>query len=248
MPKPIIGITVGRQNPATAQNEIQMPITGCPLSYVQAVVRSAGAPVLLARTDDQEALTAMLGVVQGLILSGGGDILSLAWGEEPHPQARFQDPVRDRMELEATRIAFERRLPILGICRGIQTLNVALGGTLIQDIPAEVPKAGQHFSHEREIALVHTIDIQADSLLAKVLGATQMAVNSWHHQAVRDVPASLRVSARARDGVIEGLEAADGRPALAVQFHPEECCGQYPVFQRLFDWLVTEAGKCRARS
>lgn len=246
MARPIIGITTGRRNHPAAGGQIQTTSVSCTLAYQDSVIRSGGAPVLLPRTDDEDVVAAVMSTVDGLLLSGGGDVVSLAYGAEPHPKSAYQDPVRDRMEFQAVRIALDRRLPILGICRGIQSLNVALGGTLVQDIAAEVPGASQHYTRERETVLAHTIDIEPDSLLATVLAATTTAVNSWHHQAVRDAADGLRVNSRARDGVVEGIEATDGRAVLAVQCHPEACCREYPMFQRLFDWLVEQAQARRA--
>jgi putative glutamine amidotransferase len=243
MSRPIIGITTGRRNLWNARSESQTAAVACSLAYPQSVERSGGAPVLLPRSDDEDVIASVMSAVDGLLLSGGGDVVSLLYGAEPHPKTTYQDPIRDRMEFQAVRLAMDSRLPILGICRGIQSLNVALGGTLVQDIGSELPGASQHYTRERETVLAHTIDIEPDSLLAKVLGTTTTAVNSWHHQAVGDVAEGLRVNCRARDGVIEGLEADDGRPVLAVQCHPEACCEDYPLFQKLFDWLVEEAAR-----
>ncbi len=243
MSRPIIGITAGRRNLWNARSESQTAAVACSMAYLQSVERSGGAPVLLPRTDDEDVVASVMSAVDGLLLSGGGDVVSLLYGAEPHPKTTYQDPIRDRMEFQAVRLAMQGRLPILGICRGIQSLNVALGGTLVQDIRAELPAASQHYTREREPVLAHTIDIEPDSLLAKVLATTTTAVNSWHHQAVGDVAPGLRVNCRARDGVIEGLEADDGRGILAVQCHPEACCEDYPLFQKLFDWLVEEAGR-----
>jgi len=240
MSKPIIGITTGVRNPWTPQHQRQGRRIGCDADYVEAVVRAGGSPVLLARTADTGAADAMAGAVDALLLSGGGDIVSLLYGQQPHPATTYQDPVRDEMEFRLVREAMRRGLPILGICRGIQTLNVALGGDLIQHIRDTGQGAIQHFTHETAVTLAHTIDIEPGSLLAAVLGAGTAAVNSWHHQAVGNVAEGLRVSARAPDGVIEAIEAGDGRPVLAVQCHPENCSADYPQFQKLFDWLVEQ--------
>jgi len=242
MSRPIIAITTGKRNPMPERARRQLPATGCPLEYPECVARSGGAPVLVPRLDDPEAIASAMGVADGLLLSGGGDVVSLSYRTEPHPKALYQDPIRDREEFEAARVAIERGLPILGICRGIQVLNVVFGGTLIQDIPSEMPGACQHYAREVETVLSHTIDIENGSLLANVLETTCTAVNSWHHQAVRDAAPGLRVNCRARDGIVEGVEADDGRPILAVQCHPEDCAAAYPLFQKLFDWLVVEAG------
>jgi len=241
MTKPIIGITTGRRNVGTPRNETPNAVMGVPMDYPDAVVRSGGAPVLLPREADPDVVRAVMGTVDALLLSGGGDIVSLEFGEEPHPAAKYQDPIRDAMEFEATRVAIDRGIPILGICRGIQTLNVAMGGTLVQDVPSQVPDALQHYHNEVESVLTHTIDIEPDSILARVLGVTTTAVNSWHHQSVKDAAPGLRITARARDGVVEALEADDGRPILTVQCHPEACCKAYPFLQKIFDWIVDEA-------
>jgi putative glutamine amidotransferase len=241
MPKPIILITTSRQNHVAAYGEIQAVAMGCNIHYVEAIVRAGGAPVLLPRLADREAIHAAVDVADGVMLTGGGDIGSLRYGEEPHVKSKWQDSVRDEMELDATRLALERGLPILGICRGIQLLNVAMGGTLVQDVPSQVPDALKHYSEGLDALLLHTIAIEQGSLLARLFATTSLAVNSYHHQAVKEVGAGLRVSARAPDGVIEGLEATDGRSVLGVQFHPEEIAEPYPQFQALFDWLVGEA-------
>lgn len=248
MPKPIILITTSRQNHVAAYGEIQAVATGCSIDYVEATVRAGGAPVLLPRMADREAVQAAVAVADGLMLTGGGDIGSLSYGQEPHVKSKWQDPVRDALEMDATGWALERGLPILGICRGVQLLNVAMGGTLIQDVPSQVPDALKHYSEGLDALLLHTITVEEESLLARVFATTSLAVNSYHHQAVDAVGAGLRVNARAPDGVIEGLEAADGRPVLGVQFHPEEIAEPYPRFQALFDWLVVEARKMRERS
>lgn len=202
--------------------------------------------MLLPFLADKDAARAALEAADGLILTGGGDIISLVFGEEPHPRNSNQDPARDEMELELVRIAIDMNLPILGICRGIQLLNVVLGGTLVQDIPDQVPGACMHYSAGLAPFLLHNIDVEEGSLLAKVFGMTSLAVNSYHHQAVGKLGKGLRVNSRARDGVIEGIESDSGKPVLAVQFHPEEIAAQYPQFQRLFDWLIGEAKKGRS--
>lgn len=241
--RPLIVVTVGKQNQATARGEVQAITTGCNVDYVNAVLRSGGAPVLLPRMAERDAIRVIVEAADGVILTGGGDVVSLAYGEEPHERSKYQDPVRDEMEFEVVKVAMERDLPVLGICRGMQVLNVALGGTLIQDIPSQVPGAVKHYSEGLHTVLLHSIDIEKNSLLARVLDTDEMAINSWHHQAVKDVGRGMRINCCSRDGVAEGMEAADGRPILAVQFHPEECAATYPRFQSLFDWIVGEAGK-----
>lgn len=241
--KPIIAITVGRLNLDSSQLESQRVWSGCSSDYIKSVARSGGAPMLLSCFADRDAIRSILSAASGVLLTGGGDVSSLWYGEEPHPNSAFQDPLRDQMELEVIRTALKMHLPILGICRGPQILNVALGGTLIQDVPSQVDGAVQHSSRTLTPMPLHAIDIQPESLLSRILGATSITVNSGHHQAVMNVAQGLRSNCRARDGVIEGVESAEGLPLLAVQCHPEEIAVDYPVFQSLFDWLVTEAHK-----
>lgn len=240
MSKPVIVISAGRQNLHTPRRETQAIFTGCNVEYVKAVIRAGGAPVLLPYLADKESIASVLESANGVLLSGGGDILSLRYGEEPHPRSLYQDPIRDEMEIELTRLAIERNMPVLGICRGIQLVNVALGGTLIQDIPTQVPNTVKHYSEGLAPVLLHSLEIEPESLLARVLETTSTAVNSYHHQAVRDIGAGLRVSARASDSVIEAIESSDGKPILAIQCHPEEIAAPYPIFQKLFDWLVAQ--------
>ena len=241
--KPIILITAGKAGQAALKNELQPTTASMNMNYIASVVRAGGAPVVLPCVTDREAIRASLEMAGGVLLPGGGDIISFAYGEEPHPKSVYQDPARDDMEFEVTRLALEMNRPILGICRGAQLLNVAFGGSLIQDVPSQVPEALLHYSYALDTFLAHTIDIEEGSLPARILDSTSMAVNSFHHQAVKDLGPGLRVNCRARDGVIEGIEAADGRPVLGVQFHPEESTAAYPQFQPLFDWLVREAAR-----
>lgn len=246
MSTPIIAITVGRQNHYTPQRQVQTVTVGCDIDYTTAVMRAGGAPVLLPCVADRTAIRAVLEVADGVLLSGGGDIHAHAYGEEPHPLSKYQDHLRDEAEFLVTTEAMALGLPILGICRGLQVLNVALHGTLIQDVPSQVPGAIKHFSEGLDVVLLHHVDLEAGSQLAGVLQTDSLAVNSWHHQAIKEPGVGLRINCRARDGVIEGVEAADGRPVLAVQFHPEECAASYPQFQLLFDWLVVQAREARA--
>lgn len=239
--KPIIAISAGRRNEAAQQTHIQTVIIGTNIHYVEAIERAGGAPVLIPGIANEAALAAIMDVADGLLLTGGGDVSSLLFGEEPHRTARYHDPIRDEMELTVTRLALEREMPILGVCRGIQLLNIALGGTLIQDIPSEVKDACNHYAAPVAPVLLHSVEIEPDSLLARVMGSETKAVNSYHHQAVKDLGRGLRVNCRARDGVIEGIESDSGRPVLAVQFHPEEIAGQNRAFQAPFDWVVSAA-------
>jgi putative glutamine amidotransferase len=241
MKKPIIVITVGRQPMAAPQDELQSIKTGCDTDYIDAVVRAGGAPVILPCFMDRDAIGSIVAAADGVILSGGGDVVSLAYGEEPHLLSKYQDPVRDEMEFEVARLALDMELPLLAICRGMQLLNVVLGGTLIQDIPSQVSNAVKHYSEGTHTVLLHNIDIKEESLLSRLLGTNSMAINSWHHQAVKDLGNGLRANCQARDGVIEGVESSDGKPILGVQFHPEETAATYPASR------PSSTGSCKRR-
>lgn len=137
-PKPLIALTAGRRNLATEAGAMQTVVAGCDVQYTKAVLRAGGAPLLVPCVTDPDALESVVARVDAVLLTGGGDVSPIEFGEEPHPKTALQDPARDRMELTLARLAVESGVPLLGICRGIQTLNVALGGTLIQDIPSQV--------------------------------------------------------------------------------------------------------------
>lgn len=235
---PIIAISAGRLNlPISKNNEIQNVWSGCNTNYLHSVIRSGGCPVLLPYLADEDAINTLMDRMDGLLLSGGGDIDSLRYGQEPHPKSEGHDPLRDRMEELAFYAAVRRGIPVLGICRGIQSINVAMGGTLVQDIPTQIPGSVKHYASGYAPVLLHSVTVSGGSLLERVVGCDMNAVNSWHHQSVDRIADGLKVNAVAPDGVIEGLEAADGRPILAVQFHPEELSHEVAAFQKLFDWL-----------
>ncbi len=243
MSKPIILITAGKKLlPHDGENTT---LEGVDLDYLVAISLAGGAPLMLPTVADHESIQTILQVTDGLLLTGGGDIHAEHYGEEPHPESKLHDADRDNMEMAVTRLALAMRLPILGICRGLQLLNVVKGGTLLQDIPSQLPDALTHNAAETEF-LYHPIAIDPDSRLAHIMHATEMMVNSWHHQAVNTLGANLRITARAEDGVIEALEANDDTPILAVQCHPEAGPDHYPSHLPLFHWLIEEAFRYRA--
>lgn len=196
-----------------------------PDDYLTAL-RLAGATPLLVEPADGVNPRELLARVDGLLLSGGGDVAPHFYGETPHPTYRPAEPGRDDLEIELAVRAIERDVPVLGICRGLQVLNVALGGTLLQDIRAFVPRALRHHLDSPLDALAHEVEIVAGSRLAGLVGRGTRAlspcpVNSRHHQAIRRVAPSLVVVASARDGVIEGIERPGSTFCVGVQWHPE---------------------------
>ena len=192
-------------------------------SYVYAVESAGLIPLIVPPLRSAESASAILDAVDGLLLTGGEDVNPSRYGEPPHPALKTVNDERDSTEIALIHEAKRRRTPVLAICRGIQVLNVALGGTLVQDIRSQVDGSLDHDDGSPRGSRTHGITVEPASLTATALGATSCSVNSLHHQSVKDVAPGLRISARAVDGIIEGIEATDtGWWALAVQWHPEE--------------------------
>ena len=211
-------------------------------SYTDWVVRAGGAPLCLPNPDTA-LIDRYLDSIDGLLLTGGEDVAPLLYGQEPAKGMGTVDVPRDRFELPLARAALARSLPIFGICRGIQLLNIAAGGTLLQDLNSQ-PDRGQHQMRASGGRTVHhNIDIEPGSRLAGVLGAERLAVNSYHHQAVAEVGSGLCVTARALDGTVEALEGEGQRYLLAVQWHPEVMEPDHEPTARLFDAFIAA---CRA--
>jgi putative glutamine amidotransferase len=192
------------------------------VSYTDAARTVGLRPYILPVLSSDDA-SAMLDGMAGLILTGGEDVDPVHFGASPHPNLGEPHAPRDAFELALVRAARDRRLPTLAICRGVQVANVALGGTLVQDLPSEWERAIPHDGSWERNARVHAVHLEPDSRLAAALGATEITVNSLHHQALARVAKSLRTVAVAPDGVVEGVEWADDNWwMLGVQWHPEE--------------------------
>lgn len=190
-------------------------------AYTNALRKVGLAPLVIPPLEAAEA-TAVLDGLAGLVVTGGEDVSPVRYGEIAHPTVEAHDH-RDESEITLVLEARRRRIPTLAICRGIQVVNVALGGTLVQDIPSQLPLAANHDPQAGRSERVHTVRVEASSQLARALGTDCLTTNSFHHQALGSVAKGVWVSARADDGIIEGAESAD--PAwwmLAVQWHPEE--------------------------
>jgi len=234
---PLIGITSYRHT-----NKFGYPIISLNEAYIQAVSQAGGIPVMIPLGLPEEQLEGMLAHLDGLVLSGGGDIAPERFGMESHPKVDGVDPDRDRVEIKVTRDAVQNGVPFLGICRGIQTLNVALGGTLYTHIPDQVPNAVHHPYIEGNSRgfLAHDVTVQSDSALAKILGDPNPMVNSMHHQGIFALAPGLVETAHAADGVIEAVELPDHPYGIAVQWHPE-CITELASMQALFRSLVVAA-------
>ena len=209
-------------------------------SYVDAVVRAGGIPFVLPVMDPDDADPALL-AVDGLLLTGGGEVDPARYGAAPVPEVYGLDPGRDAFEIALVLAAVRAGLPVLGICRGAQILNVALGGTLLQHIPA-VPGGRDHCLRDRAYEIVYGVSVTPGSLLEAVAGPGEIPVNSLHHQAVDGLGAGLRAVAWADDGIVEGVESDGLGRLLGVQWHPELLTGpDHARHERLFAWLVSEA-------
>ncbi len=220
--------------------------TSVPLTYVESVIRAGGIPLVLPITLDPAIMARMLDCVDAVIMTGGEDIDPLKWfGEEPIPGMGEIVPARDSFDIALIRMAVGRGLPLLGICRGHQLLNVAFGGSLYQDIPSQVK--GSNVKHSQKAPRfygTHTINIEKGSLLNKQIGLEKVAVNSYHHQAVKDVAPGYKVTARSVDGIVEAMEKIGSTKVFSVQFHPEGfTASNIDTFLGIFQHLVKEAGK-----
>ena len=230
--KPVIGITGNYAEPDCKLGE----------AYYKSVLRAGGVPVIIPPLSDTDAIINTLEHIDGLLLSGGADYNPLYCGEEPSPRLGGVNSERDLPELLITRLAYNRQIPILGICRGIQTLAMALDGHVMQDI-SEVATI-RHSQDARRSEPTHSVTIEPDSTLFNIYkekSPSTLSVNSFHHQAVDDAGPHFRVTARSTDGIIEAVESSEYKSIVGVQWHPECLEDGLPLFQ----WLVKEAASYR---
>jgi len=232
MSKPVIGITTYGKND---DNRFTLPVF-----YGNCVQRAGGVSLFIPPYEEEprEYLDGM----DGIILAGGGDLDPKLYGGEPHEMIYMVDEVRDRSELLLSRAVVERNIPVLAICRGIQVLNVALGGTLHPHLPDVVGESVLHRLPPRK-PTPHGLRILPGSLLQNILGITETVAHSWHHQAIRDVAENLVAVAWSEDELIEAVELPNHPWCLGVQWHPELTAHEDPLQQRLFDALVDAARK-----
>jgi putative glutamine amidotransferase len=218
------------------------PRFGINQSYVRALVAAGCAPVLIPILDDEDQLRAIYDRLNGIVFPGGADVAPQEYGEEPIDNLNVVEPERDRVELKLARWAFDDDLPTLGICRGQQVLNVALGGSLYQDLRHQQVTTVEHSDADGRArnAMMHQVRLDPGSRLAQLIDETSIEVNSLHHQAVKLVAPKLKVTGTSDDGVIEALESADRRFLIAVQWHPEEI-DSIPWVRRLFEGFVRAA-------
>jgi putative glutamine amidotransferase len=237
---PIIGVTSQPKPTRGSSGDLDSHVIGH--TYTDAVLRAGGLPVVLMPVPN-ENVPAIIDRLDGLVLSGGGDIGPQRYGEEPHPTVRRVNAERDEFEIALTRAALEHHLPVLAICRGLQIVNVAFGGTLIQDIPSTTGSIDHTVIGHAVYDGHQPVVVESNSLIAKATGATDLMVNSIHHQAVKDLAPGFRAVAWAGDGIIEGIEHEDERwPLLAVQWHPEYLSSNSDeASHRLFEGFIDSA-------
>jgi putative glutamine amidotransferase len=222
--------------------------TGVNASYVRSIVRCGGVPLIASPLAGAEAAAPMLEGADALLLSGGEDIDPATYGAARSGKLGEVDPRRDHFELALFRDAWSRGVPVLAVCRGLQLVNVALGGTLWQDLPSQAPGPVRHDQPAGRDDRTHSVHILPGSRLARALGVTTLSTNSFHHQAIRDLAPALSATARADEGVIEGVESAADAPWLVgVQWHPEEFHGARDAPDLgVFQALVEEGRRFRA--
>ena len=244
MPRPVIGITCsrsvgGRWSDYDLGHFIEFAFD----AYSQAVLNCGGAPLLIPISQSKSSLAAICAQLDGLIFSGGPDINPRFYKDEPHQGLKDVDENQDEMELELSRQALAADVPILGICRGLQLLNVAMGGTLYQDIALQVPKACNHSPRANRGTVTHKVRIEPNTRLQETLQRPSLWVNSKHHQAVKAPAPGLVISAVASDGIIEALEDPNRPFLLGVQWHPEGLWEKDAAARKLFKALIAAAGK-----
>jgi putative glutamine amidotransferase len=239
MSKPLIGVTA--YDYVKPENGWHYDISYC--KNAAAIERAGGLPVLIPSSLQQETLRAIYERLDAVLLPGGGDVNPSQYKSQPNAPLVSVSDARDAMELSMASWALADDLPILGICRGIQLLNVAMGGSLVQDIPSAIESDLRHDiqGDEPRNTFLHEVQLEANSRLASILGDTQFRVNSLHHQALRDLAPNVKVVAKAPDGIVEAIEVPDKHFVMAVQWHPEDLLDDDSRMENLFKAFVQAA-------
>jgi putative glutamine amidotransferase len=240
-PVPLIGLTT-YSRPAQFGDD-QVELNGLTFPYIDAIRLAGGIPLLIPHGAEETELRSLVGRLDGLILPGGEDVDPREYGKVEIPECGRIDRRRDRLELSLARIAIEKQLPMLAICRGHQVLNVALSGTLWQDLSTQLPESQPHscFHLEKQNLLAHEVELVAGSLLHAIFGVERIGTNSSHHQAIRELAPGLVITGRAPDGVVEAVEMPAHPFALGLQWHPERMVLDHPRMLRPFEALVQAA-------
>ncbi len=218
MPAPLIGITGSRDKSASG-----LPVVSLTEAYVNAVIAAGGLPVIIPVNTPPDAYAGLFDRLDGILFSGGGDIDIARFNGQPHPRVYEVDLDRDNLEINLVQMAAKNSKPFMGICRGIQVINVALGGTLYTDIGDQFPGAQRHdwYPNIPRDHRPHTVNVLPGTRLAEIIGAGDTPVNSLHHQGLQTIAPVLRPTAYAPDGLLEGVELPGHPFGLGVQWHPE---------------------------
>lgn len=235
--KPIIGVTISADENKDRTRELNLKE-----AYFTSIRRAGGEPVAFPMDTPVDKLSDVLSSMKGVLLSGGGDIDPEVFGGLPHPKVYGIDPARDAVEIALAKYCARNKYPLLGICRGTQVINVALGGTLYTDITDQLPGALKHpcYPEKPRNYLAHSVMIKISTHLTAITRQSQMKVNSMHHQGIKDLAPDLTLSAIAPDGLIEGVELMFHPFFLGVQWHPE-CLPESPSDQAIFSAFVRAA-------
>ena len=218
------------------------------LRLTDAIQMAGGVPYLIPSTDDPALIEEIVSRLDAVLVTGGPDVDPAYYGAERHEFLGEVNDARDIFEFLLIKKALEHKLPVFGICRGLQIINVAMGGTLYQDIPSDFPESElEHRQKDDSRTPAHIINILPNSLTAELFGTTELGVNSRHHQCIKDVAPGLRVTAWSPDGVPESLEGYPDYPIYALQSHPEIFVAKNgdQVAKRFFDFLIEKASKKR---
>src|SRR5215211_4742238 len=248
---PNIGVTAALRE--VAESGVQSPFgrfVRTDLDYVESVADAGGVPVVVQPSVSLRAAEVLLDGLDGMLVSGGPDLDPGYYGDEPVPELGTTIPEWDALEMALLRLALQRGMPVFGICRGMQILNVALGGTLYQDLPSQLgADVLNHWQTTNECQITHDVEVLDDSYLAKITARQTVEVNSYHHQGIKGVAGALTVAARSSDGVIEALESCDfsDRWLVGVQWHPEGLRDPGSEHRNLFEAHVCAAERYASR-
>jgi len=236
--RPLIGITSDYSNDTNTINLNS--------DYYWAIYRAGGHPVVIPYTDSND-IHHLISILDGIMFTGGNDIDPGYYGELPHPKLGRINPIRDEFELKFCRLALENDKPVLGICRGAQLMNVVMGGTLYQDLEDQL-KSGTLIKHIQSAPVwyaTHEVKLDAGSGINRIMGHDNIRVNSFHHQAVKDLAGTFRATGWSSDGVIEVIESDNHTFALGVQWHPERMFTRDQTMLLLFKAFVEACGTGR---
>lgn len=231
--KPVIGITTFHDI------EVEKSFSLASNNYLSAVENAGGVPLCIPISENLEDVKYYLNVVDGIIFSGEEGVSPLKFDENPLQKISYLSHLKDDFEIELFKEAYNRDMPILGVCRGTQLINVALGGTLYQDIVSQIPNCHGHMQQGMQVyELFHKINIEENSKLFDIFKNTELEVNSFHHQAIKDLGRDLKIIATAEDGVIEGIESLSRKFLVGIQWNSEDLTLKHKEFLSIFKALI----------